>query len=54
MDVMIERSHERSWIGKLMGRVRVFVPLSLEAVQTIKEIDIVHVKFVRADANNGS
>lgn len=54
MDIMVKSSHEGSWVGELMRGVGIFVPFSLEAVQAIKEFDVVHVDFVRTDANDGT
>ena len=54
MNVMVKGSHQGSGIGKLMGSEGIFVPFPLEAVQAIKELNIVHVEFVRTNANYGT
>lgn len=37
-----------------MSSEGVFVPFSLEAVQTIEKLDVIYVEFVRTYANDGT
>lgn len=52
MDVVIEGPHGRVGIGKLVSSIRIFVPFALETIQTIKELWIVDMDFVRANPDN--